>query len=280
MSFDVTSAFLLLSSAFRTLYSDFYISHDEQNDHLQPDAPALRSRSMTGETMKNRLPTLNLLLHISLLLVFGAGLSVAQSVASVLSRLDQTAHSFTAATANIRAISHTAVIEEDDTEVGNIIMKRVSSERIHLLITFTGTSGRSIVLRDHTLEIYYPKLNLIQEYDIQKYGDVAQKLLLLGFGTSGHELASNYEIKNLGGENVGSEDTTRLELTPKAPELLKQLKKVELWISEKTGLALQQKFYMPDGDHRVVTYTNLKVNPVLSSSALDLPKGAKRMPMN
>jgi outer membrane lipoprotein-sorting protein len=58
------------------------------------------------------------------------------------------------------------------------------------------------------------------------------------------------------------------------------LKKVDLWISEKVGFPVQQKFYMPDGDYRLVTYTELKINPRLPSSALDLPKHAKRERMN
>ena len=121
----------------------------------------------------------------------------------------------------------------------------------------------------------------MREYDIGKYKDLAQKLILLGFGMAGRELAANYDISNLGGERVGSQDSVRLQLTPRTPEVLKQLSRVDLWISLKTNCPVQQKFYMPGGDYRLVTYSDVRVNPPhLPNSALDLPKNAKRERMN
>ena len=51
---------------------------------------------------------------------------------------------------------------------------------------------------------------------------------------------------------------------------------MDLWISLKTNCPVQQKFYMRDGDYRLVTYSDVKVSPRLPNSALDLPKDAKR----
>ena len=51
----------------------------------------------------------------------------------------------------------------------------------------------------------------------------------------------------------------RIELTPKSPDVLAHLKKVELWIDAK-GVAIQQKFYEPGGDYSVATYTNIKTD--------------------
>jgi outer membrane lipoprotein-sorting protein len=204
----------------------------------------------------------------------------AQSTTEILSRLDQAAHSFAGATANIRVITHTGVINQDETQLGTVAVKRYSTTELRFLINFTGDDAQAIALRDRTLQIYYPKLNTVREYDIGKYKDLAQKLILLGFGMPGRELAAHYDISNLGGERIESQDSVHLQLTPRASDVLKQMSRVDLWISLKTDCPVQQKFYMLGGDYRLVTYSDVKVNPHLPASALDLPKAAKLERMN
>jgi outer membrane lipoprotein-sorting protein len=239
--------------------------------------------------MLNRRSTLSGILQAVAFLMLGASVASAQSASDVLARLDQAAPSFKGMTASIRSVSHLSTDGSEEIDAGAITAMRIvvhgkknqpAEDRLELLIRFEGKNGRSIALRKQTVEIYYPGMNSIQEYDIRKYGDVAQKLLLLGFGTSGRELAANYEIKNAGRQTIDSQPATLLELTPKSPDVLKKLTKVELWISDKTNLPLQQKFHFPHEDYKVVSYTNLAVNPHLSSSALGLPKGANRQRMN
>jgi outer membrane lipoprotein-sorting protein len=203
-----------------------------------------------------------------------------QSNAEIFSRLDQAAHSFTAATANISVTTHTAVIDENETQVGTVIVKRHSPTEMHFLITFTGPDAQALAFRGQMLEIYYPRLNTVREYDIGKYKDLAQKLILLGFGMTGRELKANYDITNFGNEHVQDQDSVRLQLTPKASEVLKQLSKVDLWLSLKNHCPVQQKFYLPGGDYRLVTYSNVEIKPRLPESALDLPKAAKHERVN
>jgi outer membrane lipoprotein-sorting protein len=214
------------------------------------------------------------------LLSIALNVAQGQSTAELLSRLDQAARSFTGATANIRVTTHTAVINEDETEMGTMVVKRYSSNEMRFLINFTGQDAHEVALHGQTLQIYYPKLNTIHEYDIGKYKELAQELILLGFGMPGRELAANYEISNLGTERVESQESTHLQLTPRAAEVLKQLSRVDLWISLKTNCPVQQKFYALGGDYRLVTYSDVKVNPTLPASALDLPRSAKRERMN
>jgi outer membrane lipoprotein-sorting protein len=203
-----------------------------------------------------------------------------QSNAEILSRLDQAAHTFTAVTANIRVTTHTAIIDEDDTQIGTVAVKRYSPTEMHFLITFTGPDAQALAFRGQTLQIYYPKLNTVREYDIGKYKDLAQKLILLGFGMTGRELNANYDITNFGNEHVQDQDSVRLQLTPKASEVLKQLSKVDLWLSLKNHCPVQQKFYLPGGDYRLVTYSDVRIKPHLPESALDLPKAAKHERVN
>lgn len=206
----------------------------------------------------------------------------AQPATEILGRLDRFAPLFEGIRATVRYTEHTAPLSEDsDTnETGALTIQQSSPGKVQLMIAFTGTDANTVVLRGQIVEQYYPKLDEIHEVDIRKYRDLAQTLLLLGFGMSGRELAAHYEIGNLRRETVESQPATHLDLVPKSPDVLKDLKNVELWIADKTDCAVRQKFYFPGGSYKIARFSDVEINPKLPASAFDLPKHAKRVRMN
>ena len=136
----------------------------------------------------------------------------------------------------------------------------------------------SVALDGAKAELYYPKIKTVQEFDLGKYRGLVDQFMLLGFGNSSQELAGAYTIQVVGAQAMAGEAATQLELIPKSKQVLQHLTKVELWISDATGYPVQQRFLLPGGDYRTVTYTNVKINPNLSDSALklQLPRGVKR----
>jgi outer membrane lipoprotein-sorting protein len=138
---------------------------------------------------------------------------------------------------------------------------------------------KQVAFDARTGQVYYPKSRTVDIYEIAKYKKQADQILLLGFGTTSKEMADSYQIALGGTETVTGQKTTRLVLTPKADEM--HLQKVELWISDTTGLPVQQKLYWPGpngGDYDLATYSNMQVNTNLPESAvkLELPKGVKK----
>ena len=207
-----------------------------------------------------------------------AAFAFTDSLDDVLARMDRAADSFKAFSADLRSVAHTAVINEDDTDSGTIRLKG-TKHGMDMLVEFTAPNRKSIALRDHKAEIYFPQQQTIQEYDISRYRALLDQFMLIGFGTAGRELAGSYNLKVLGAETVAGQQTTSLELAPKSPEVLKNLKKLELWISDEHTYPVQQKFYLSARDYKLVTYTNVKMNPPLSDSDLKLkvPKDTKRV---
>ena len=199
------------------------------------------------------------------------------SLEEVLARMDRAAASFQAFSADLQSVAHTAVINEDDTESGTILLKR-TKHGMDMLMDFAAPNKKSIALRDHKVEIYYPNQQVIHEYDISRYRALVEQFMLIGFGSSGRELALANNVKVLGTDTVAGQQATGLELVPKSGEVLKNLKKMELWISDARTYPVRQKFYLTAGDYKLVTYTNVKVNPPLSDSDLKLkvPKDTKR----
>jgi outer membrane lipoprotein-sorting protein len=201
-----------------------------------------------------------------------------ESLENVLARMDRAAASFKDLSADVRWVQHTAAINLDAVDIGSILLKR-SKHDIRMRVEFTAPDRKSLALQGHKLEIYYPNTNTVEEYDTGKYREMLEQFLLIGFGTSGKELASAYTMKVLGSETVAEKPATHLELIPKSAEMLKNLKKLEMWISDNNVYPVQQKFYLPGGDYRLVTYTNVKINIGLPDAdlRLKLPKDVKRV---
>jgi outer membrane lipoprotein-sorting protein len=158
-----------------------------------------------------------------------------------------------------------------------MLLKRAGPKDTRMLIDLTEPDPKTVAFQGRKLEIYYPKIETVQEYDVGKNKNLLDQFLLLGFGSTSKELESAYDIRVAGPETVAGQKTTRLELIPKSSDVQQHLKKVELWIAE-SGYPAQQKFYLPAGDYSLVTYINLKPNVDMPDSALKLklPKNVKR----
>ena len=215
-------------------------------------------------------------LRVVTVMALAASPMSAQSAAKILARLDEVAPKFSAATANLTWTDHQAVVDMDEKQSGTMTVKRYSTTKTHYVVRFTDPDQYTVAVRDGSIERYIPKNNLIQEYDIKRYRDIAQTLMLLGFGTTGRELAASFEISGVRAEAVESQKATHLDLTPKSPGLRHHISHIELWISDELTCALQQKFHYPGGSYKLVTFTNLKLNPKLDRAGMALPKNAKR----
>lgn len=202
----------------------------------------------------------------------------AETVEAILARMDRTAPAFKGMTAHVRRVQHTAVINEDTADSGTMSLKRSHSD-IHMLVDLTEPDPKAIYLHGDRLEIYYPKMQTIEEYDVGKNRALVDQFLLIGFGTSGADLSAAYQIKLVGSETIGDVKATHLEMIPKSKEVLKYLTKLELWIPETAMYPVQQKLNQPAGDYMLITYTSVKLNPSLSDADVKLkaPKNVKRV---
>lgn len=198
---------------------------------------------------------------------------------AVLERLDQAGAAFHGMSAHLRRLQHTAVINEDNTDSGTVLLKRTHRRDLRMLIDLTEPDPKTVAFQGHTLEIYYPKAATVQEIDVGNGKDRAllEQFFLLGFGTSRAELQAAYNLRLVSPDTGDPPKTERLELIPKSKEVLQHLNKLEMWVAE-NGYPVQQKFYLKGGDYQLATYSDMKINPDLPDSALKLklPKNVKR----
>lgn len=217
------------------------------------------------------------MIRSSVLLLSMCAVVSAATVNDVLAKMDQSAASFTGMTANVRKVAHTEVINDNTEESGTITIKQVKAKDMAVLINFTKPDPRSIAYRAKKAEIYYPKLKTVQEYNLAKYNDVLEFFSLIGFGTTGKEIATSYNVKLAGEETIAGKPTVKLELTPKDKAKQEKLKRVDMWLADGGAYPVQERFVQASGDYNSFTYTDLKLADVPDSAVkLNLPSGVKR----
>lgn len=206
----------------------------------------------------------------------------ADTLPAVLARMDRDAPSFHALTADVTMITYTKVIDDHTTETGQLRIQKLGPNDLRAVIDFKGADQeRTVALLGKTVKIYYPQLGGYKQYDLGSQSQVANQLLLLGFGSSGSDLAKSYDIKFLGSEDVNGQQTSKLELTPKDASVQSHVAKVDLWIPSDSGNPVQQQFFDPPstGNWRKVTYAHMDLNPSIKGKLdLVLPRNAKKLP--
>ena len=206
-------------------------------------------------------------------------LPAADDLQAVYAKIDATAKDFKGLTADIRQVAHIDLINEDDVETGKIVVKRPKPHDIRMRIDFLEPDQKQVGFAGDKADIYYPKSNTDEVYDLGKRKAMLEQFLLLGFGTPSQELRNSYTIRLIGPETVNGQATKRVELIPKSSDMLQTFPKIELWISDSTGVALQQKLFDKGGkDYHLATYSNMKLRSDIADSEvkLDIPKGASR----
>jgi len=199
----------------------------------------------------------------------------AWTVDSVLSELDDESSNFESLTADIERTKVTVVVNVKSTESGSIFV-RGDKMRLDL----KDPSPRTILRTGDTIFVYTPGLNRVEEYNLGKHRELVDQFLLLGFGTSGHELKKGFLVTLLGERTLDQKKTILLELTPKSKEVRNQISKIHLWLDESSWLPVQQEFFETGTeDYFTIHYTNEVRNANIPNSRFQprWPKGVQRV---
>jgi outer membrane lipoprotein-sorting protein len=205
--------------------------------------------------------------------------STAFDLKEILTRMNEAGKHLRTVSARLEYTKVTVLVNDRSTEYGQLDFRNGKSPEI--LLKFEKPDPKVILFKKNKAEIFLPKTNQIQEYDLEKHSDLVQQFLLLGFGSDTNDLTKSYDIKFTGEEQLGGDSAVVLELTPRESKVASQLSKIQLWISEESWLPIQQKFFEPGGDYLLTHYTSVRVNRAMPSSTfrLNAPRDAQRVKM-
>jgi outer membrane lipoprotein-sorting protein len=161
-------------------------------------------------------------------------------------------------TANVQETEYTAVIDETTTENGKIRVMMPKPHDLKIRLDFDPPDVKQVMIDDAKAEVYYPKTNSTQTVVFNKQSKpMVEQLMHLGFGTTSQELQTGYTVRYIGAETAAGEAADRIELTPKDKDVLQQVRRIELWISGASGLAVQEKLYEPGKNYHLAVFTHI-----------------------
>lgn len=202
-----------------------------------------------------------------------------ETIQQVIARMDKAAEGFKAMKAEVTYVTHTDVLNEDNTETGTVIMKKLRAGEVQGLVDFVTPDRKTTTFEKLRVQVYYPKIKTLQIFELDKYGEQVDKFIMIGFGTSGTELASDYAMTVVGNEPIKDVPAIRLQLIPKSKQVLQYVTRIDLWIPEQgSPFPIREKISQPSNDYRIATYSGLVVNPSIKSDELQpkLPAGVKK----
>ncbi len=220
----------------------------------------------------------------ALVLCAPAAFAADPALAAVFQHMDKTSATFKGFTADLAKIDRTGgtVLESTDKSAGTIAVRKAGPRNIQVLEkieTENGNqNGEQMELAASNFKVYHPKINTVYEYDLSKKNRGMEQAALALLGGSSADLQRDYKVTYGGPEKVDGQPATRLLLQPNDPQLAQMFPKMEVWISDALGIAVQEKFHEKgDIDYHVQTYSNIKFASVSDDQVkMKLPKDVKR----
>ena len=189
----------------------------------------------------------------------------------LLVRMDKAAAGFKAMTAQVTHVTHTDVLNEDSTESGTVIMQKLPSGQVGGRVDIVSPDPHNLIFERTQVQRYFPKIKTLEVYDLGERGELLDKFMMIGFGTSGAELAKDYDVTVLGVEKDQAGKFVHARLLPRSEDVRQYVKSTELWIPEGNDpYPVREKILQPSGDYIIVTYNEMKINPPLKPDALQL----------
>ena len=127
-----------------------------------------------------------------------------------------------------------------------------------------------LITEDHFIA-YYPEQKKAEEVPLGKLTG-RRVFRVFGIGQTAEDLEKFFDI-SLG--NPGSEKGTFLMLlTPKRSRMKDRLQQVRFWVDAKTYLPRRLEYVEADGDSTTLTFSNIRVNPVITEARfnVEIPK--------
>lgn len=209
-----------------------------------------------------------------LLMASGFAQDSASGLDRVLSQMDTAAKNFRSAQASFVWNQYQKVIDETDAQKGKIYFRRQEKDT-QMAADISEPDKKYVLYTGGKVQVYQPKIDQISEYSAGKNRTDIESFLVLGFGGSGRDLLSSYDVKYLGKENVSEVHAEKLELIPKSVRLRNNIARILLWIDPARGVSVQQQFFEPSGDYRLTKYSDIQINEKLPDNVFKLKTTGK-----
>jgi len=208
---------------------------------------------------------------VLLLVASFSATSYAADLDKVLAQMDAASAKFQNAQADFVWDNYTKVVDDHEQQTGTIYFERVGGQTQMAALVQQPTK-KTVVYKDATLSYYDPSLDQLNVFSAGKNKAQYESFLTLGFGGSGKDLKSAWQISDLGAETIDGVATEKLDLQSDQAKGA-NIVHITIWVDPARAVSLKQIFYYTSGDTRTCTFTHIKYNSKsLPKSVFDVPK--------
>jgi outer membrane lipoprotein-sorting protein len=191
----------------------------------------------------------------------------------VLTQLNAAAAKFSSAQADFTWDQFTAVVQDHDLQTGTISFERkkgVTRMNADLKLNNGKPAPRTVLYDGSQVKLYEPTIKQLTLIKAGTNKGQWESFLTLGFGGSGDDLKTNWNVSLQGTEKIDGVSVAKLDLVPKEKKVLDMFTHVTIWVDASRGVSYKQVFYQPSGDSRTATYTNIRYNVPLPASVFEI----------
>jgi outer membrane lipoprotein-sorting protein len=209
-----------------------------------------------------------------------AATPAADDKAKVLDRLNQSARTFQSTSADVEFDTiETDPVPDTDVQKGLVYYERKDGSfraGVHFTQHNGKPSAKAYTYTNGVFSLYEPGTNQVTTYSkVARF----ESYLILGFGASGRDLESKWDITYLGSENLSDGKaqvkTEKLELIAKDPEVRKNVPKVTIWVDTERAVSLKEVFTLSATSSYIGHYSNFKMNQGVPSDAFKFKTDSK-----
>jgi len=205
------------------------------------------------------------------LTLFAPARSFAADLDKVLAQMDAASAKFRNAQADFVWDNYTKVVDDHEKQSGTIYFDRTGGQT-QMAALIQQPEKKTVVYKGSKLYFYQPAIDQLTIFNIGQNQSQYESFLTLGFGGSGKDLATTWDIADLGPETIDGAATEKLDLKGKQENVRKMFDHVTIWVDPARAVTLRQQFFYTSGDMRTCFFTAIKQNGKLTQSAFEVPK--------
>jgi outer membrane lipoprotein-sorting protein len=140
---------------------------------------------------------------------------------------------------------------------GTVAVERPS----RILLHYTQPDDRTVLIDGDTMTVTWPSRSIHQVKDIGASQKRIQKYFV---DTSPKELRSNFTVT--ASEAADRPNAYLVTMVPKRKQIQEGLSRLDLWVDRTTQLMVAMKMTFPNGDTKLMTFSDVKPNASLDPS--------------
>jgi outer membrane lipoprotein-sorting protein len=202
----------------------------------------------------------------------------AQTLPEVLHQMDTASARFQSAQADFRWDLYERVVKQTTTQNGSIYFIK-SGGKTQMGAKIDPPYTKFLEYKNGVLRVFDPGPDHLTVLNAGANQAQYESFLTLGFGGSGTELTKAWTITDQGNETLndgsGPVETTKLDLVSKDPKVRDMFTHITIWVDLKRGISLKQQFFTPSDDEKTATYTHIRYNQKVNTTAFTIKTDKK-----